>query len=58
MKWQAKATALLKPAKWHPLVPFHLHITHKAAKSTAKPISQLYGELKPAVCLPSGYTAI
>ena len=32
MKWLAKATSSLKPNKWHPLVPFHLHIAHEAAK--------------------------
>ena len=33
---------------------FHLHISHKAAKSMTKLISQLCGELQPAVCLSRG----
>ena len=48
MKWQAKATSSLKTAKWHPLVPFSPHMTHKAAKSTAKIISQSCGESQSA----------
>ena len=31
---------------------FHLYMSHKAAKSMAKLISQLCGDSQPAVCLP------
>ena len=37
---------------------FHLHISHKAAKSMDKLIRQLCGELQPAVCLSRGVGAI
>ena len=37
---RAKVMSSLKPAEWHPLVPFHHYISHKAAKSMAKLISQ------------------
>ena len=37
---------------------FHLYISHKAAKSMAKLISQSCGELQQAVCLPRGYGVI
>ena len=44
-------TSTLKIAKWHPLVPFSApHISNKAVNSVAKLISQLHGELQPAVC--------
>ena len=37
-KWRAKATSSLKRAKWFPVVPFHIYMSHKAAKSMAKRI--------------------
>ena len=37
---------------------FRHYISHKAAKSVAKLISQLCGELQPAVYLSRGYVAI
>ena len=49
----AKAALTLKTAIWHPLVPFHLQISHKEAKSMAK-LSQLCGKLQLALCLSSG----
>ena len=44
----------LKPAKWHPLVSFtppHTIQLNPWPNSSAKLISQLCGELQPAVCL-------
>ena len=36
----------------------HMYVSHKAAKSMAKLLSQLYGELQPAVYLSRGDGAI
>ena len=51
MKWWVKAMSILKKAKWHSLVLFCLHISHKAAKSVAKLIRELCGKLQLAVML-------
>ena len=49
-KWRAKATSSLKRAKWFPVVPFHIYMSHKAAKSMAKRIwfSQSYDQCTSA----------
>ena len=54
MKWQAKFKSTVKTAKCHP----HLQISHEAAKSIAKLISQLLGKLQPADCLSRADGAI
>ena len=48
----------LKTVKWCLLVPFYFHISQKAAKSMAKLISQLCGELQPAVWLSRDMEAV
>ena len=55
IKWWAKIMSTLKTAKWHfHWCHFHLHISHKAAKSIAKLVIHLCGELQPAICLSRG----
>ena len=49
-KMVGKGYVTLKNAKWYPLVPFHLHMSHTAANSMATFISQLCGELQLVVC--------
>ena len=51
MKWRAKAKSSLKTGNDYHWCHFHLHMSHKAAKSIAKLISQSCGDSQPAVCL-------
>ena len=53
-EWQAKAMSTMKTAKWHPLVLFSPPDITQAAKSMDKLISQLCGELQPAIGLSRG----
>ena len=57
MKWQAKAVNT-ENSQMASIGHFYLHISHKAAKSMAKLISQSCGELQLAVCLSKGDGAI
>ena len=51
MKWWAKVTSSLKKPNGIHWCPFHIHTSHKAAKSTATLINQLCDESHSAVCL-------
>ena len=50
-KWWMKATSSLKQPNGICWSHFHPHMSHKAAKSMAKLISQLCGESQLAICL-------
>ena len=51
MKLWAKATPSLKQGNDYHWCHFHLHMSHKAAISMAKLISQYCGDSQLAVCL-------
>ena len=45
MKWQVKAMSSLKQGNGFHWRHFHVHMSHKATKCMAKPISQSCGDL-------------